>query len=107
MSDRADRLLPAGIPRYVRCYDNGGKTADNYTLVFTGNYAGREGRCSYISCNGNPTHPTYGFWQHGESQRVIDQPTYAHLGKRIKFSELPEIVQQLFISEYKEIWSLT
>ena len=30
MSTRVTRLLPGGVPRYVRCYDNGGETADHF-----------------------------------------------------------------------------
>ena len=32
-TQRKENLLPQGTPRYVRCYDNGGETADRYTVV--------------------------------------------------------------------------
>lgn len=35
---RTERLMPKGIPRWVRVYDNGGSTADRFTVVFTGLY---------------------------------------------------------------------
>lgn len=42
---RYDRLLPAGAPRYIRAYDNGGAcaggTIDRYTVCFTGRAASK------------------------------------------------------------------
>ncbi len=40
---RKASLVPNGIPRYVRCYDNGGESFDRYTVVFTGLYTQRTG----------------------------------------------------------------
>lgn len=40
---RKDQLLPGGVPKYIRCYDNGGKTCDRYTVVFTGRYRHKTG----------------------------------------------------------------
>lgn len=37
-STRMKALMPDGVPRYIRCYDNGGVTADRYTVCFTGRY---------------------------------------------------------------------
>jgi len=97
---RIDRLLLGGIPRYVRCYDNGGggATIDRFTVVYTGNYKGRNGICSYVLMNARPFHPQ-GFGQHGASSKIIDAmpgcwagPSIGkscHLGKRIPFAELP------------------
>ncbi len=100
---RKEQLMPNGIPRYVRCYDLQ-NTCDRYTVVFTGNYAGREG-CDYLGMSGAPFHPQ-GFGQHGWNLDVIDRPTYKHLGKKIKFTDLPEDCQKLVLSDYKEIWRL-
>ena len=30
--------MPGNIPRYIRCYDNQGKSFDRYTVVYTGRY---------------------------------------------------------------------
>ena len=48
----------------------------------------------------SPFHPQ------GESPDQIDRPTYGHLGKKIKFSDLPEDCQTLVLQDYKEIWGL-
>ena len=103
--NRMERFAPNGVPKNVRCYDNGGKTADRYTVVFTGNYAGRNGQCSYLGMSGAPFHPQ-GFCQHGEHTQVIDQPRYGHIGKRIKFESLPEDCRKAVMQDYKAIWRL-
>lgn len=103
--NRYDRLLPNNMPRYIRCYDNGNKTIDRYTVVFTGNYVGREGRCHYLAMNDCPTSP-WGFGQHGEHSAVIDRPSYRHLGKQIAFANLPLECQSWVMAEYKAIWNL-
>lgn len=102
--ERLTRLMPKGEPRYVRCYDNGGETFDRYTVVFTGNYKGRT-ECVYVGMSENPFSPQ-GFGQHGSSEHVIDWPSYSHLGKAIKFADLPKDCQELVISDYKEFWNL-
>jgi hypothetical protein len=101
---REERFMPNGVPKWIRVYDNGGKTADRYTVVFTGNYKGRDG-CDYIGMSENPFHPQ-GFGQHGWSQDIIDYPSYKHLGKKIKFEYLPKDCQKVVIDDYKEIWNL-
>jgi hypothetical protein len=103
---RAERLLPNGEPRYVHCYDNGGETIDRYTVVFTGRYRhATGGSFLYVAMNASPFHPQ-GFGQHGESDRQIDYPRYGHLGKKIKFAELPDDCRKLVLSDYRELWSV-
>ena len=101
---REEQFMPDGIPRKIRCYDNGGRSCDRYTVVFTGNYKHREG-CAYIRMSEDPYHPQ-GFGQHGFSQDVIDYPKYSHLGKKIEFTNLPPNCQDLVIGDYKEIWGI-
>lgn len=101
---RTERLLPGGIPRYIRCYDNGGRSADRYTVVFTGRYKGRQG-CDYLAMSAYPFHPQ-GVGQHGWNKNVIDRPSYGHLGWKIKFSDLPEDCQKLVLQDYRDIWKL-
>jgi hypothetical protein len=94
-------------PRYVRCYDNGGKTADRYTIVFTGRYLRLTGgEYFYVGANGNPHHPAHGFYQHGSSRTQIDVPSYRHLGKKITFSSLPKEVQDCIVEDYCDLWSI-
>lgn len=110
---RHERLMPGGIPRYIRVYDEP-TTADRYTVVFTGRYAGRPvGGCDYVGMSADPFHPC-GFGQHGESRTVIDAPggwppamgRKCHLGKRIPFTDLPAPCQQLVLTDYRGLWDL-
>ena len=48
-------LFKSGAPRYVRCYDNGGKSIDRYTAVFTGRYRQKTGDAWwYVAMNAAP-----------------------------------------------------
>lgn len=100
---RQDSLLPGGKPKYIRCYDSGPDgSADRYTVVYT---RSGDGRCYYVGMSGSPFHPQ-GVGMHGEHDSMIDRPTYGHLGKRIKFADLPEDCQKLVLRDYKETWKL-
>ena len=124
--ERIERLLPGGIPRWVRCYDNGGAydntkilgeshgTADRYTVVYTRNVS--SGTFQYVGMSASPFHPQ-GICQHGESagNRPIDAPgnnwapaigRRCHLGKRIRFQDLPEDCRAVALNDYREIWNL-
>ena len=101
---REERLLPNGIPRWIRCYDNGGETFDRYTVVYTGRYKGRNG-CDYVGMSVHPFDPQ-GFGIHDTSREVIDRPTYSHLGRKIAFVELPEDCRRLVMIDYREIWRI-
>lgn len=107
--DRLNRLAPIidgkRIAKNIRLYDNGGKTSDRCTAVFTGNYKGRT-QCSYVAFNHVPHSPNMGFWMHGEDRNIIDKPTYSHLGKKIKFSDLPVECKKLLMDEYCDLWDL-
>jgi len=102
---REERFMPNGVPKKVRIYDNGGRSFDRYTVVFTGNFKGRDGRCYYLGMSESPFHPQ-GFGQHGESIEIIDYPSYKHLGRKITFDKLSEQCQKLVIQDYKEIWNI-
>jgi len=98
--------MPGGLPRWIRCYDNGGKTFDRYTVVFTGRYS--ENRYQmYAGMSEHPYHPQ-GFCQHGEfpAWEPIDRPKYSHLGKKITFADLPPDCQKIILSDYREIWNI-
>ena len=71
----------------VRCYDNGGKTCDRYTVAFLD----RPEVGGTIECLGMSEHPSHpqGFGQH--SCCVLGR----HLGKRIAIKDLPIDCQKL------------
>jgi hypothetical protein len=106
MKPRIERLLPNGLPKYVRCYDNGGETFDRYTVVFTGHFKkDYRGQCFYLGMSTYPFHPQ-GFGQHGEADKMIDRPAYGHLGKKMAFATLPPDVQRCVLQTYREVWGL-
>ena len=97
--------MPGGVPRLVRCYDNGGASADRYTVVFTGRYRERTAEFMYLSLSERPTHPQ-GFGQHGFNRLQIDRPRSGHLGRRIKFEQLPDECQACVRRTYSDLWRL-
>lgn len=108
--DRYHAFVIAGVPRYLRIYDNGGKSADRYTAVFA-----KSGKGQYVGFNSTPFHPSFGIYQHGEYGQwvggefypdFVDRPSYAHLGKKIKFTDLNEDCQRAVLSDYLEIFNL-
>lgn len=105
--ERYNSNVPNGVPKWIRVYDNGGRSFDRYTVVFTKkaitNTHG-DRWFMYLGMSENPFHPQ-GFGQHGESDRQpVDRPTYGHLGKKIKFEDLPEDCKQLVLQDYLELW---
>lgn len=103
---RKESLVPNGTPKYIRCYDNGGASADRYTVVFTGNYTHKtSGEHCYLGMSGNPFHPL-GIGQHGFSRTQIDKPAYSHLGKKIKFEDLSKECKDCVMQTYNELWDL-
>lgn len=84
---------PATMKRYgtvLRCYDNGGKSADRYTII-PPRWAHEFHECrastwSAIAADETPFHPL-GI---GCSTTAMPGP---HLGKRVKWDELPKDVQ--------------
>jgi hypothetical protein len=124
---RAAKFAPGGVPRWLRVYDNGGVDAedgsvDRYTVVFTGRYDKGEGRYKefhYLAMSGAPFHPQ-GVGIHGSTQYQPADTIKAgggwnwppalgrkcHLGKRIRFEDLPDDCQTCALQDYCELWTL-
>lgn len=103
LRNRTYRLIKDGAPRYIKCFDNGDKSFDRYTVIYTGHYKGRSlGITECVGMSERPFHPQ-GFGQHFELQNTT---SYKHLGKRIKFTQLPPDCQKLAWQDYKENWDL-
>lgn len=94
----------------IRCYDNGSKTIDRYTVCFMDQWRHQSSYgCGGSNCkqcygpklyaclamNGSPFHPQ-GFGQHSEALLG------SHLGKRIPFSHLPDDCQQAVYQEWRK-----
>jgi hypothetical protein len=75
----------------ISIYDNGGKTADRYTVVYLENCLGKE----LYECRGMSEHPTHpqGYGQLGSATPG------RHLGKFIEFDELPKECQMVVIHD--------
>ncbi len=120
-TDRMNSLMPNGVPKYIRIYDNE-ESADRYTVVFTGNYnqvGVKKGQIHtkyymYVGMSASPYHPQ-GFCLHMETEHIIDAgkggfaPKVGgknHLGKRITFESLPEDCKKVVFSDYQDLWEL-
>ena len=121
LQKRRDRLMPNGIPKYVRCYDSGpDEVADRYTVVFTGNFSKDSGAGSYpyLSMSENPTHPHGVIGRHNNDAegKAIDRfwnewprkigHKHPTLGTRIEWDTLPQHCRYLALNEYREIWRI-
>ncbi len=106
---RKEALMPKGVPRYIRIFDNLGKTFDRFTCIFTKkSITDKESRKHYgqlflyVGMSSDPFNPQ-GFGQHGE---LSDPRGGKHLGKRIKFEDLPRDCKKLVMQDYKELWEI-
>lgn len=109
-SERKEKFMPNGIPKHIRIYDNQGETADRYTVIFTYAHCFKpkdypHGWFPVLGMSDNPFHPQ-GVGIHSEYTEPIDYPSYKHLGKKIKFSNLPENCQKAVIDDYTDYWNL-
>ena len=123
---RVKALLPDGKPKWIRVYDNGGVDApngsgDRYSVLFTGRYRHNTGGEFWLTAmSGAPYHPQ-GICLHngypyqcdtiGKSGRPweVFPPAVGrrcHLGKRIRFDDLPADCQRVVLDDYCELWSL-
>ena len=78
--------------RNVKIYDNQGETFDRYTAAYTDWEGAKPYYCAMRCMSSDPFSPN-GFGQMSEGEPG------AHIGKRIKFSDLPELCQKLVIQD--------
>lgn len=85
---------PATMARYgtvLRCYDNGGRSYDRYTIIPPRQaHEYREDRAGLFMAIGASERP---FNPHGFGQCVSATPG-PHLGRRVRWDALPEDVQK-------------
>ena len=105
-SERKGSLIPNGIPKYLRIYDNGGESLDRYTIVFTGRFK-KSPQTKHTHFYKSASTTGAGVYMWGERQFLpIDKPRYSHLGKKIKFEDLDTELQKKIIEDYKYIWEI-
>ena len=118
MNARAKRLMPNGIPRWIRIYDNGGETADRYCVVYTGNYNTDTPRLHHFVTMSPCPYSPLGVCIHDCDSTIIDSTptrwggvkvgsTHPVLGKRIKFDDLNEDCKRVVLEDYESIWNIT
>jgi len=114
---KLDRLMPYGIPRYVRIYRDFkiGKGVLDTCVVFTGLYAKPLGLHTIlwgtVKKAGNGTS-----WNTTTSDRIIDRyPSggpvkiggmFKELGRRCDFNEVPESIKIEIVGTYAKLWGL-
>lgn len=76
----------------VKIYDNGGETFDRYTAVYMQHPEKQKGT---FACRGMSENP---FHFQGFGQMCVAMPG-KHLGKRIKFEQLPINCQKLILQD--------
>lgn len=93
--------MSAILRRYgtvLRIYDNGGRTADRYTVVpprWAREYVDSRGYWEMIGASEDPFHPQ-GFGQHSSGSPG------AHLGRRVAWADIPARVQQFARQSFPE-----
>ena len=109
MNPRTQRLMPGGVPRYIRCYyEDSRELEDPYTVVFTGLYPGREA-CDYLGLSACASIVVYGSQPFVIDAREGWAPAIGrrnHLGKRIPFGALPRACRKVAVENYKDFWEL-
>lgn len=97
---RASKRWTEAAPHYVlACYDNGGKTADRYTVLFGWPiWQESDGRdVPYLGMSGAPTHPQ-GFSQWGE----MPSNNRDACGKHVRWLDLPEDIRAHVVARARE-----
>lgn len=79
-------------PKHIRIYDNGGQTADRYTVVYMDEPERQPGMFACLGMNAYPFHPQ-GIGMHSTA---MPGP---HLGKRIGWDALPEDCKRAVIQD--------
>lgn len=80
----------------IRCYDNGGKTFDRYTVVYMDEPERERGVYAAIGASEYPFHPQ-GFGQH------CSAAPGRHLGRRVPFESLPPDVQRMVVQDTQSL----
>jgi len=94
---RTRKDYPKGV---LGIYDNGGKTADRYTVVYEPFFVDGRPYFPYVGMSAGPFWPQ-GFCQHGEAQGY-GYPRGNTCGKVIRFEDLPPDCQTVVLRDIDE-----
>lgn len=82
-------------------YDDGGVTAERYTVVFTGLFdLKRPGEYPYLCLGAEPLAPD------GSYALRRSRPPYNRMGCEMSFDELSEGCKRLVLDVYRDLWGL-
>ena len=84
------------IEKKIKCYDSGDQWMDRYTVVFLECPEYKPNHYSAVGMSERPFSPQ-GFGQH--TTAMLGK----HLGKLIKFKDLPQDCQKLVLQDLKDI----
>ena len=120
--DRISRLMPNGIPRWIRVYDNGGRTIDRYSCIFTGRYTHKTGGMHWVADMSEDPYWPQGVGLHSEYRGAPDTywrnrpskwgwapkvgDSHPDCGCRIEFSDLPEPCKKMVMRTYVCLWDI-
>ena len=79
--------------RPIKCYDNGGKSFDRYTVIYLDEIENRDKRLFAARAMSASPFNAQGFGQYTSAM------VGSHLGKRIAFAELPKDCQKLVLKD--------
>lgn len=91
---RAESLIPLGIPRYIRLYED----EVNIHVVFTGQYPKDKGY-KYLVLHSSNIDDKY-------LAGYPDTPAYGHLGKKVDWDSISPEYRSIIIEHYIQLWSL-
>lgn len=100
---RSDNLMPFGVPKWIRCYDNFDRATNRYKICFTRKRVGgkftRLDDYDYALVTHTKDHTDL-------KVKGIDWYKGTSLGQRVPFDYLPRCVQSNVVYHYKKIWEL-
>ena len=93
--ENQDKIYEKDLELNIECYDNEDQTFDRYTVIFF-DQPEAAGLWSCLGMSADPFSPQ-GFGQHSSAARG------PHLGKRIRFVDLPDDCQRAVMLEFEDL----
>ena len=103
ITERCRRLMPNGVPRWIRCYVNEAE-ANPFVVLYTGRYTHKTERQHLaVNCGRDPFWPQ-GYCVHVETPVPLDSKRRP--GRRIRFEDLPREVKDVVLVDYVYLWDI-
>lgn len=96
-AQRLTRLLPEGVPRYVRVYKQRGCFSEKWAVEYTGKYLAKTGGRRWLLM----------FTEPGGYVRTVELWKYERPpGQRVEWKALPELGQRVVRMQYCFLWDI-